>query len=113
MKPLETEHDLHKAFQDEAMVHVDALFGVGLRLTKNERDAEDLVQDTYLKAFAHFGKYKRGTNCKAWLFKILTNTFINRYRKRSKEKVHLVDDKEHRPLAERAVAPKPLSLIHI
>ncbi len=93
------------AFHAEALIHLDALFGVALRLTKNERDAEDLVQDTILKAYTHFEKYKQGTNCKAWLFKILTNTFINRYRKKSKERVYLVDDVDHRPLAERAVAP--------
>lgn len=95
------------AFQDEALTHIDALYGVALRLTKNERDAEDLVQDTCLKAFTHFDKYQRGTNCKAWLFKILTNTFINRYRRKSKEKVMLVDGADFRPLAERAVAPPP------
>lgn len=95
------------AFRDEALVHLDPLYGVALRLTKNERDAEDLVQDTILKAYTHFGKYEQGTNCKAWLFKILTNTFINRYRKRSKERVFLVDDRDYRPLADRAVAPRP------
>ena len=94
------------SFRNEALVHLDALFGVALRLTKHKRDAEDLVQDTLLKAFTHFDKYKEGTNCKAWLFKIQTNTFINRYRKKSRERVFLVDDSEYRPLAERAVAPK-------
>jgi RNA polymerase sigma-70 factor (ECF subfamily) len=92
------------AFKDEALVHIDALYGVALRLIKNERDAEDLVQDTYLKAYNHFDKYEPGTNCKAWLFKILTNTFINRYRKKQKERVYLADDDE-RPLYERHAAP--------
>lgn len=95
------------AFKKEALVHLDALYGVALRLVKNERDAEDLVQDTYLKAYNHFDKYKQGTNCKAWLFKILTNTFINRYRKKQKEKTYLVDD-DARPLSERH-ASKPAS----
>jgi RNA polymerase sigma-70 factor (ECF subfamily) len=103
-------HNKLSGFQAEALVHLDALFGVALRLTKNERDAEDLVQDTLLKAYTHFDKYQMGTNCKAWLFKILTNTFINRYRKQSKEKVLLVDDDEYRPLAERAIAPDPNEL---
>jgi RNA polymerase sigma-70 factor (ECF subfamily) len=94
-----------RAFEREALVHLDALFGVGLRLTRNERDAEDLVQDTLLKAYTHFDKYEAGTNCKAWLFKILTNTFINRYRKQSKEKVFLVDDGDYRPISERVLAP--------
>ncbi|MDX9724031.1 MAG: sigma-70 family RNA polymerase sigma factor [Myxococcota bacterium] len=80
------------AFREEALPHLDALFGVALRLTKNERDAEDLVQETFLKAFHHFDKYQKGTNCKAWLFKILTNAFINRYRKRQKERTFLADD---------------------
>jgi len=92
-----------EAFREEALPHLDALYGTALRLIKNERDAEDLVQDTYLKAFNHFDKYKRGTNCKAWLFKILTNTFINRYRKKQKEKTYLVDDDE-RPLYSRYAA---------
>ena len=98
-----------EAFKKEALVHLDALYGVALRLIKNERDAEDLVQDTFLKAYNHFDKYQQGTNCKAWLFKILTNTFINRYRKKQKERVYLVEDDE-RPLYERfaAKADSPL-----
>jgi len=97
------------AFKKEALQHLDALYGVALRLNKNDRDAEDLVQDTYLKAYRHFDKYQQGTNCKAWLFKILTNTFINRYRKKQKERTFLVEDEE-RPLYERFAAPpqKPL-----
>src|SRR5690606_8090281 len=97
------EKSKQDAFREEALPHLDALYGVALRLIKNERDAEDLVQDAYLKAFRHFDKYQRGTNCKAWLFKILTNTFINRYRKKQKEKTYLVDDDE-RPLYERFAA---------
>lgn len=92
---------IEKVFHDEAMVHADALFGAAMRLTRSHRDAEDLVQDTLLKAFMHFDKYRPGTNCKAWLFKILTNTFINRYRKNQRERVYLIDDDESRPLAER------------
>lgn len=107
-----TQHPTHPSFQSEALVHIDALYGVALRLTKNEKDAEDLVQDAFLKAYTHFEKYKPGTNCKAWLFKILTNTFINRYRKKSKERVFLIDDQEHRPLAERAAAPPENPLEH-
>jgi RNA polymerase sigma-70 factor (ECF subfamily) len=91
------------AFRKEALVHLDALYGVALRLAKNERDAEDLVQDTFLKAYSHFDKYQQGTNCKAWLFKILTNTFINRYRKKQKERTFLVEDDE-RPLYERVAS---------
>jgi RNA polymerase sigma-70 factor (ECF subfamily) len=77
---------LRKEFEELALDHVDGLFAAGLRLTKDERDAEDLVQDTYLRAYRFFDKFERGTNMKAWLFKILTNTFINRYRRRVKER---------------------------
>jgi len=63
-------------FEHLSLEHLDALYSAGLRLTKNERDAEDLVQDTFLRAFRFFDKFERGTNMKAWLFKILTNTFI-------------------------------------
>ncbi len=73
-------------FETLSLDHLDALYSAGLRLTKNERDAEDLVQDTFLRAFRFFDKFERGTNMKAWLFKILTNTFINKYRRKVKER---------------------------
>lgn len=94
------------AFEQEALPHLDALYGTALRLTRSEEDAEDLIQETMLKAYRYFDKYERGTNCKAWLFKIMTNTFINRYRKQQKRKEVLVDD-DFRPLHERAEAPRP------
>src|SRR5467141_861723 len=75
-----------REFEHLSLEHLDALYSAGLRLTKNERDAEDLVQDTFLRAFRFFDKFERGTNMKAWLFKILTNTFINKYRRRVKER---------------------------
>lgn len=75
-----------QAFEKEVMPHGDALFGAALRLARSCSDAEDLVQETYLKAFRSFGQFQVGTNCKAWLFRILTNTFINKYRRRIKEK---------------------------
>ncbi len=84
---------------------MDALYGTALRMTKSESDAEDLIQETMLKAYRYFDKYEKGTNCKAWLFKIMTNTFINRYRKKQKRKEYLIDD-DHRPLQERAEAPE-------
>jgi RNA polymerase sigma-70 factor (ECF subfamily) len=75
-----------REFEGLALEHLDPLYSAALRLTKNERDAEDLVQDAFLRAFRFFDKFERGTNMKAWLFKILTNTFINKYRRRVKEK---------------------------
>ena len=80
---------LRREFEEVALPHVDALYGTALRMTRNDRDAEDLVQDTLLRAYRFFHKFEQGTNCKAWLFKILTNTFINRYNagKRDRELV--------------------------
>lgn len=73
-------------FESLTLEHMDALYGSALRLTRNPKDAEDLVQDAYLKAYRFFDSFERGTNIKAWLFKILTNTFINKYRRKVKEK---------------------------
>lgn len=73
-------------FEELALKNLDSLYSAALRLTKNEKDAEDLVQDTCMRAYRFFDKFERGTNIKAWLFKILTNTFINRYRRKLKER---------------------------
>jgi len=73
-------------FESQTLPYLDELYGAALRLTRNERDAEDLVQDTYLKAFRSFHQYTQGTNCRAWMFRILRNTFINTYRRRTKER---------------------------
>jgi RNA polymerase sigma-70 factor, ECF subfamily len=73
-------------FEQEVMPHIHTLFGAALRLTRSSCEAEDLVQETYLKAFRSFAQFEVGTNCKAWLFRILTNTFINRYRRKVKER---------------------------
>jgi RNA polymerase sigma-70 factor (ECF subfamily) len=80
-------------FEALALRHLDALYGTAVRLTRNDRDAEDLVQDSLLRAYRFFDRFERGTNIKAWLFKILTNTFINRYRRSTKERA-LVDGPE-------------------
>lgn len=64
------------------MPFVDALYNTAFRMTRNAQDAEDLVQETYLKAYRYYDKFEEGTNFKAWLFKILKNTFINNYRKK-------------------------------
>lgn len=73
-------------FEREAMPHLRALYGAAMRLTRSPGDAEDLVQETFLKAYKAFEQFEPGTNCKAWLFRILTNTFINKYRRRVKER---------------------------
>ncbi len=87
-------------FEALALKHLDPIYSAALRLTKNERDAEDLVQDTFLRAYRFFDKFERGTNIKAWLFKILTNTFINRYRRRVKERT-AVEGSERETVHER------------
>jgi RNA polymerase sigma-70 factor (ECF subfamily) len=66
------------------MEHMGSLYSAALRMTRNPSDAEDLVQETYLKAYRAFGTFKEGTNLKAWLYKILTNSFINSYRSRKR-----------------------------
>ncbi len=67
------------------MPYLDQLYAAGMRMTRNPADAEDLVQETFAKAYASFHQFQEGTNLKAWLFRILTNTFINTYRKRQRE----------------------------
>lgn len=76
--------NLRHRFEREAMPHIDSLMRTARRMTKSETDAEDLVQETMLKAYRFFDKFEEGTNCKAWLFKIMTNIFINNYRSKAK-----------------------------
>ncbi|MEJ2084741.1 MAG: sigma-70 family RNA polymerase sigma factor [Acidobacteriota bacterium] len=71
-------------FEAAAMPFVDSLYNTAYRMTRNAQDAEDLVQETYFKAYRYYDKFQEGTNFKAWLFKILKNTFINNYRKKQK-----------------------------
>jgi len=73
------------AFEKIAFAHMDALYNTALRMTRNVLDAEDLLQDVYLRAFRFFDKFEVGTNFKAWIFRILTNTYINRYRQKIRE----------------------------
>lgn len=75
----------HVDFEREALPHMDALYNFALRMTSDPDDADDLVQETYLKAYRFFDKFEKGTNCKAWLFRILKNSFINMYRRNAKQ----------------------------
>ncbi len=70
-----------QAFEKEALPHLDAMYGLALRLTRDPRETEDLVQDAVVKAFRFFHRFEEGSNIKAWLFKVLVNTFYNRVRK--------------------------------
>jgi RNA polymerase sigma-70 factor (ECF subfamily) len=82
-------------FETDVMQHLDALYRTALRMTRNPQDAEDLVQETMLRAFRFLDRFEPGTNLRAWLFKILTNTYINRYRKAASEpRVDSLDDSE-------------------
>ena len=84
---VETETDEQRSarFQRDAMPYLDQLYSAAMRMTRKPQDAEDLVQETFAKAFAAFHQFKPGTNLKAWLYRILTNTFINTYRKKQRE----------------------------
>lgn len=73
-----------RSFEEEALPHMDALYRTALRLSKNASDAEDLVQETFVKAYRFWDKFEAGSNCRAWLFKIMTNIFINQYRSKSR-----------------------------
>jgi RNA polymerase sigma-70 factor (ECF subfamily) len=76
-----------RRFERDAMPFVDQLYAAALRMTRNPADAEDLVQETFLKAYAAFHQFEQGTNLKAWLYRILTNTYINSYRKRQRQPI--------------------------
>jgi RNA polymerase sigma-70 factor (ECF subfamily) len=96
------KRDSRAEFEALALGHLDSLYACGLRMTRDPRDSEDLVQDTMLAAYRFFDKFEPGTNIKAWLFKILTNTFINKYRKRVRER-------EVRDLVEKDETPSLMS----
>jgi RNA polymerase sigma-70 factor, ECF subfamily len=81
----ETSEERRQRFERDAMQYVDQLYSAAMRMARNPADAEDLVQEAYTKAFSAFHQYKPGTNLKAWLYRILTNTYINLYRKRQRE----------------------------
>ncbi len=82
-------------FQSQAMPHMEGLYSAALRMTRNQADAEDLVQETFLKAYRAFGGFEQGTNLRAWLYRILTNTYINSYRaKQRRPEIADVEDVE-------------------
>ena len=83
----ETPEQRQARFERDALPFLDQLYAAGLRMTRNPADAEDLVQETFLKAFAAFHQFEPGTNLKAWLYRILTNTYINSYRKRQRQPI--------------------------
>src|SRR5688500_4791943 len=82
---VETPDEQHARFESDALQYLDQLYAGALRMTRNPADAEDIVQETYAKAYASFHQFTPGTNLKAWLYRILTNTYINSYRKKQRE----------------------------
>jgi RNA polymerase sigma-70 factor (ECF subfamily) len=83
---------LRERFERDVLPLLPNLYSAALRLTRNPSDAEDLLQETYLRAFRGFGGFHEGTNLRAWMYRILTNTFINSYRKKQREPVTVQDD---------------------
>ena len=81
----ETEAERRQRFEADALGFIDQLYAAAMRMTRNPADAEDLVQETYTKAYSSFHQFAPGTNLKAWLYRILTNTYINTYRKRQRQ----------------------------
>ncbi len=87
--------ELRDLFEEQAMPFIDQLYGAAMRMTRNPSDAQDLVQETFVKAYSAFKQFEQGTNLKAWLYRILTNTFINTYRKKQREPYQgTIDDLE-------------------
>lgn len=99
----ETKAERSARFERDALEYLNQLYAAALRMTRNPADAEDLVQEAYAKAYAAFHQYKPGTNLKAWLYRILTNTFINNYRKKQRQPLeHGSEDIEDWQIAQAA-----------
>ncbi|WP_371503399.1 sigma-70 family RNA polymerase sigma factor [Kitasatospora sp. NBC_00374] len=81
----ESEESRRERFERDALMYLDPMYSAALRMTRNPADAEDLLQEAFAKAYASFHQFREGTNLKAWLYRILTNTFINSYRKKQRE----------------------------
>jgi RNA polymerase sigma-70 factor (ECF subfamily) len=88
----ETDEQRTARFERDALPFLDQLYAAALRMTRNPADAEDLLQETFVRAFSAFHQYRDGTNLKAWLYRILTNTFINGYRKKQREPLQSSSD---------------------
>ena len=84
MRPVQNVEEKRKEFEELALQYMDSLYGVALRMTRDVTEAQDLVQDVFLRAYRFFDRFEKGTNFKAWLFKILKNVYINKYRRESR-----------------------------
>ncbi|MET0953915.1 MAG: sigma-70 family RNA polymerase sigma factor [Aeromicrobium sp.] len=94
VRATETPEQQQARFEADALPFLDQLYSAALRMTRNPHDAEDLVQETFSKAFSAFHQFKPGTNLKAWLYRILTNTYINSYRKKQRQPQQVTDEIE-------------------
>jgi RNA polymerase sigma-70 factor (ECF subfamily) len=93
--PADEPADVRALFEEQALQYMDQLYAAAMRMTRNPADAADLVQETYVKAYQAFGQFQQGTNLKAWLYRIQTNTFINNYRKNQRNPYQgTIDDLE-------------------
>lgn len=101
--------DKNEAFSRIALVHLDAIYNSALRLTGNTADAEDLVQETFLKAYRFFHRFRKDSNCLAWLFKIMKNSYINRFRQKAREPNTISNDALNESLDGRVFEQKDLS----
>src|SRR5688572_33332385 len=90
--PVELTSDEKRRFQEDALPLLDSLYAGALRMTRNPPDAEDLVQETMMRAYRAFDRFEAGTNLKAWLFRIMTNAYINTYRKKQREPIKVSSD---------------------
>lgn len=117
----DSPQELRRRFEEEALPLLDQLYGGALRMTRNPADAEDLVQETYAKAFTSFRSFQKGTNLRAWLYRILTNLYINGYRKRQRTPAQystdeitdwqLADAAEHQPVGLRSAEIEALDAL--
>ena len=104
----ETDEQRSARFERDALPFLDQLYSAAMRMTRNPADAEDLVQETFAKAYAAFHQFQPGTNLKAWLYRILTNTFINTYRKKQRQpQQSMSEDVEDWQLAVPSPTPRP------
>ena len=92
--PVQLSAEDKRRFHEEAVPLLDPLYAAALRMTRNPADAEDLVQETMLRAYRAFDRFEAGTNLKAWLFRILTNAYINVYRKKQREPQKVSSDRK-------------------